>query len=182
MRWTHVFSAILWVGSTYYFTWLDGQMRSGAHRAAPSGWSTAAASTPSSSRRRWACPRRGALVPLRGAVDVPQRVRAPEPRLLPRRADGRSDRSDGHAGRGGHDRRRVRWSSAGSSTTCSSGRRSSGTSRRSRAGRPDPHRRGAVGALARISARAPPTSTSARSSARSWSRTSGCGSCRRSGG
>jgi len=27
VRWFHVFSAILWVGSTYYFTWLDGQMR-----------------------------------------------------------------------------------------------------------------------------------------------------------
>ena len=27
VRWIHVFSAILWVGSTYYFTWLDGQMR-----------------------------------------------------------------------------------------------------------------------------------------------------------
>src|SRR5262249_13530247 len=27
VRWTHVFAAILWVGSTYYFTWLDGQMR-----------------------------------------------------------------------------------------------------------------------------------------------------------
>ncbi|HYT65243.1 MAG TPA: urate hydroxylase PuuD [Vicinamibacterales bacterium] len=26
-RWAHVFSAILWVGSTYYFTWLDGTMR-----------------------------------------------------------------------------------------------------------------------------------------------------------
>ena len=26
-RWSHVFSAILWVGTTYYFTWLDGQMR-----------------------------------------------------------------------------------------------------------------------------------------------------------
>jgi len=26
-RWSHVFSAILWVGSTYYFTWLDGQMK-----------------------------------------------------------------------------------------------------------------------------------------------------------
>src|ERR1051325_10054848 len=26
-RWSHVFAAILWVGSTYYFTWLDGQMR-----------------------------------------------------------------------------------------------------------------------------------------------------------
>ena len=32
VRWTHVFSAILWVGSTYYFTWLDGQMRRGADR------------------------------------------------------------------------------------------------------------------------------------------------------
>src|SRR5215218_3506150 len=27
VRWVHVFAAILWVGSTYYFTWLDGQMR-----------------------------------------------------------------------------------------------------------------------------------------------------------
>ena len=27
IRWVHVFSAILWVGTTYYFTWLDGQMR-----------------------------------------------------------------------------------------------------------------------------------------------------------
>jgi uncharacterized membrane protein len=26
-RWAHVFAAILWVGSTFYFTWLDGQMR-----------------------------------------------------------------------------------------------------------------------------------------------------------
>lgn len=29
IRWIHVFAAILWVGSTYYFTWLDGQMRRG---------------------------------------------------------------------------------------------------------------------------------------------------------
>lgn len=29
VRWVHVFAAILWVGSTYYFTWLDGQMRRG---------------------------------------------------------------------------------------------------------------------------------------------------------
>ena len=29
VRWFHVFSAILWVGSTYYFTRLDGQMRRG---------------------------------------------------------------------------------------------------------------------------------------------------------
>lgn len=32
LRWTHVFSAILWVGATYYFTWLDVQMRRGAGR------------------------------------------------------------------------------------------------------------------------------------------------------
>ncbi|HEY0407327.1 MAG TPA: urate hydroxylase PuuD [Pyrinomonadaceae bacterium] len=25
-RWTHVFAAIMWVGSTYYFTWLDGRL------------------------------------------------------------------------------------------------------------------------------------------------------------
>jgi uncharacterized membrane protein len=25
VRWTHVFAAIMWVGQTYYFTWLDGQ-------------------------------------------------------------------------------------------------------------------------------------------------------------
>src|SRR5206468_3826538 len=24
-RWTHVFAGILWVGTTYYFTWLDGR-------------------------------------------------------------------------------------------------------------------------------------------------------------
>jgi uncharacterized membrane protein len=29
IRWTHVFAAIMWVGTTYYFTWLDGQLRRG---------------------------------------------------------------------------------------------------------------------------------------------------------
>src|SRR4051812_35549625 len=26
LRWFHVFAAIMWVGSTYYFTWLDGRL------------------------------------------------------------------------------------------------------------------------------------------------------------
>ena len=26
LRWVHIFSSILWVGTTYYFTWLDGRM------------------------------------------------------------------------------------------------------------------------------------------------------------
>ena len=25
VRWTHVFAGIMWVGATYYFTWLDGR-------------------------------------------------------------------------------------------------------------------------------------------------------------
>src|SRR3989475_3660052 len=25
LRWVHVFTGILWVGTTYYFTWLDGR-------------------------------------------------------------------------------------------------------------------------------------------------------------
>ena len=27
LRWFHVFAGILWIGSTYYFTWLDGRFR-----------------------------------------------------------------------------------------------------------------------------------------------------------
>ena len=25
-RWTHVFAGIMWVGTTYYFTWLDARL------------------------------------------------------------------------------------------------------------------------------------------------------------
>jgi uncharacterized membrane protein len=31
-RWVHIFAAILWVGQTYYFTWLDGQFARGEAR------------------------------------------------------------------------------------------------------------------------------------------------------
>ena len=36
VRWFHVFSGILWVGQTYYFTWLDGQF-SKAEKNNPEG-------------------------------------------------------------------------------------------------------------------------------------------------
>ena len=26
LRWTHVFAGIMWVGTTYYFTWLDARL------------------------------------------------------------------------------------------------------------------------------------------------------------
>ena len=32
-RWAHVFAAILWVGSTYFFTWLDGRFEEAARAA-----------------------------------------------------------------------------------------------------------------------------------------------------
>jgi uncharacterized membrane protein len=46
LRWFHVFAAIMWVGQTYYFTWLDGQFgrlerlenKVGADGVAPQVW------------------------------------------------------------------------------------------------------------------------------------------------
>jgi uncharacterized membrane protein len=37
VRWVHVFAAIMWVGQTYYFTWLDGQFNKLARNAAGDG-------------------------------------------------------------------------------------------------------------------------------------------------
>jgi len=34
VRWFHVFAGILWVGQTYYFTWLDGQFAKGEREGA----------------------------------------------------------------------------------------------------------------------------------------------------
>ena len=42
VRWFHVFAAIMWVGQTYYFTWLDGRFnklaKSAAAGTSPSIW------------------------------------------------------------------------------------------------------------------------------------------------
>jgi uncharacterized membrane protein len=37
VRWFHVFAGIMWVGQTYYFTWLDGQFGKIEKKAAVSG-------------------------------------------------------------------------------------------------------------------------------------------------
>ena len=37
VRWIHVFAGIMWVGQTYYFTWLDGQFGKLEKKAAASG-------------------------------------------------------------------------------------------------------------------------------------------------
>jgi uncharacterized membrane protein len=37
VRWFHVFAAIMWVGQTYYFTWLDGQFTRMEREAAANG-------------------------------------------------------------------------------------------------------------------------------------------------
>jgi uncharacterized membrane protein len=36
-RWFHVFAGILWVGSTYYFTWLDGRFQEAEREAGGAG-------------------------------------------------------------------------------------------------------------------------------------------------
>lgn len=40
LRWFHVFAGILWVGQTYYFTWLDGRFREeeGLDKEIPQVW------------------------------------------------------------------------------------------------------------------------------------------------
>src|SRR5260370_20812209 len=41
LRWFHVFVGIMWVGQTYYFTWLDGQFGKIEKRAAAGGTASA---------------------------------------------------------------------------------------------------------------------------------------------
>ena len=54
VRWFHVFAAIMWVGQTYYFTWLDGQFgkleKNADGRLPRCGWFTAVVFTPSKNR------------------------------------------------------------------------------------------------------------------------------------
>ena len=37
LRWTHVFAGILWVGTTYFFTWLDGRLTELENKSSPDG-------------------------------------------------------------------------------------------------------------------------------------------------
>src|SRR5260370_1147824 len=41
VRWLHVFAGIMWVGQTYYFTWLDGQFGKLEKKAAANGTASA---------------------------------------------------------------------------------------------------------------------------------------------
>src|SRR5258708_2199115 len=43
VRWFHVFAGVMWVGQTYYFTWLDGQFGKLEQKASANGPATAVA-------------------------------------------------------------------------------------------------------------------------------------------
>ena len=87
VRWFHVFAAIMWVGQTYYFTWLDGQFGKlekdakgapGAIWMVHSGGFYTVEKQKSLQRR----PRTGALVPLGSSDDMAERNRPDVPGLL----------------------------------------------------------------------------------------------------
>src|ERR671924_2116595 len=37
LRWTHAFAGIMWVGTTYYFTWLDARLTEAERDVGPNG-------------------------------------------------------------------------------------------------------------------------------------------------
>src|SRR2546427_1096812 len=41
VRWIHVFAGIMWVGQTYYFTWLDGQFGKAEKKVRSNGTASA---------------------------------------------------------------------------------------------------------------------------------------------
>ena len=47
LRWFHVFAGVMWVGQTYYFTWLDGQFTRMEKQAAANGTASAVWMVPS---------------------------------------------------------------------------------------------------------------------------------------
>ena len=89
VRWFHVFAAIMWVGQTYYFTWLDGQFNKLAKKAAASGtspsiWMVHSGGFYTVDRQKSlkVGARAGPLVPLGSAHDMAQRNGAAGSRLL----------------------------------------------------------------------------------------------------
>ena len=91
-RWVHVFAGIMWVGTTYYFTWLDARMTEEEKALANTGnaaqiWMVHSGGFYVVEKRK--VPDRAfaqaALVPVGSRHDVAERFRAADHRLLPRR-------------------------------------------------------------------------------------------------
>ena len=142
LRWTHVVAGAFWIGQTAFFTWLDAQSRR-AIDGAQAGERRRAGDPDEQRRldgpqrrllpgraraRPGARPAQAALVQVGGGGELGERHPAPQPRLLPRRRDGRG-RLPGRGARRRRHRRRDHHVSAGRSTTRCGSRRSSAASR-----------------------------------------------------
>ncbi len=87
VRWFHVFAAIMWVGQTYYFTWLDGQfgkLEKNATGAPAALWMVHSGGfyTVEKQKSLRVGPEQAALVPLGSGHDLAERNRADVPGLL----------------------------------------------------------------------------------------------------
>src|SRR4030081_3676215 len=89
VRWFHVFAGIMWVGQTYYFTWLDGQFGKlekevAAAKTPPAVWMVHSGGVLCRRKKEfpWGLARVGPLVSLGSSNDVGQRNGAACPRLL----------------------------------------------------------------------------------------------------
>ena len=92
LRWIHVFAGIMWVGTTYYFTWLDARLTEEEKAVANTGtpaqiWMVHSGGFYVVEKRKVPdlVSRHAALVSLGSGHDLAERLRAAGPHLLPRR-------------------------------------------------------------------------------------------------
>ena len=124
IRWLHLTAGIAWIGSSFYFVWLDNHLKAPAEgEASGELWSVHGGGFYHNQKYQVAPSadaRAAALVQMGGLFHLDQRLLAAGPDLLCRRAElpDRSGQGGSEPGRGASPSAWRRWRSAGWSTTC----------------------------------------------------------------